>query len=124
MTVIERSLPSGLGSTVKALEQLVNGPVDTADGLASLVFVHRLRPRGFGMKAVVTCQLVESGETLTLDVTMAEAPDGTSVVQLATRGACRDGFDTAHAVLHDLTLALDALLTHPPWSSMRDTANC
>ncbi len=111
-TVVERSLPTGLGSSVQAFEQLVagaTGPIASNDGLATLELTHRLRLRGFGVDAVVTVHLADVADTLTVDVTLAEAADGTSMVRLATRGACRDGFDTAHAVLHDITLALEGL---------------
>jgi hypothetical protein len=107
-TVVERALPTGLGSAVKAFEQLVATPVESSDGLATLELTHRLRLRGFGVDAVVTVHVADSPDMLTVDVTLAEAADGTSVVRLATRGACRSGFDTAHAVLHDITLALAA----------------
>ncbi len=108
-TVVERSLPTGLGSAVKAFERLIAAPVESSDGTATLELAHRPRLRGFGVDAVVTVQLTGMDDTLTVDVTLAEAADGTSMVRLATRGACRDGFDTAHAVLHDITLALAEL---------------
>jgi hypothetical protein len=107
-TVVERSLATGLGSAVQAFEQLVAVPVATSDGVARLDLLHRFRLRGFGIDAVISLQLAGMPDTLTVDVTLAEAADGTSMVRLATRGACRDGFDTAHAVLHDLAFALAA----------------
>jgi hypothetical protein len=124
-TVVERALPSGLGSSVQAFEQLLASPIETSDGVAVLELAHRLRLRGFGVDAVVTLQLAQEPDHLTVDVTLAEAADGTSMVRLATRGACRDGFDSAAAVLHDITRALevtcraadavlDATVTSPP----------
>jgi hypothetical protein len=107
-TVVERALPTGLGSTVQAFERLVAAPIDSSDGIAELELTHRLRLRGFGVDAVVTVQLAAAPDRLTVDVTIAESADGTSVVRLATRGACREGFDGAMALLHDITLALEA----------------
>ena len=105
-TIVECDLPTGLGSSVQAFEQLLAIPIESHDGIATLAVAHRLRLRGFGVDAVVTVTLDGQPDTLTVDVTLAEAADGTSVVRLATHGACRDGFDTAHAVLHDIAVAL------------------
>ena len=110
-TVVERSLPAGLGSAVQAFEQLLATPIATFDGIAVLELTHQLRLRGFGVDAVVTARLAGLPDTLTVDVTLAEAADGTSMVRLATRGACRNGFDTAHAMLYDITLALHTQCT-------------
>ena len=106
-TVVERSLPTGLGSAVQAFEQLVAVPFESNDGIVTLELIHHMRLRGFGVDAVVTAGLAGLPDTLTVDVTLAEAADGTSMVRLATRGACRDAFDTAAALLHDITLALE-----------------
>src|SRR5205823_9531552 len=77
-TVVERALPVGLGSAVKAFERLVTAPVESSDGIATLELTHRLRLRGFGMQAVIALRLAGLPDTLTIDVTLAESSDGTS----------------------------------------------
>ncbi len=115
-TIVERSLPIGLGSAVKAFEQLAASTIESSDGAATLELAHPLRLRGFGVACVATVQIVGAPDALTIDIAMAEAADGTSMVRLATRGSRRQGFDTAHSVLHDLAVSLEARCRDQPVS--------
>jgi hypothetical protein len=108
-TIVERALPAGLGSAVEAFERLIATPIETGDGTAVVACTHRLRPRGFGVETTATVQLAGTPDSLTIDIALAEATDGNSVVRLATRGHRHTGFDTAHAVLDDITRAIETL---------------